>query len=165
MATVLRTGLIPHPHLYHHPPHDHKSDHSCSEYFTPISDSVVTQTPHIHHHRARGTRRLGVNPRNPAPCVCTRAGCQGRVILFSLEKLGWRCACIQFMCVVRLADFTLYPSIFFYSWGAFRETVDARLWTLGTAALSACYNPLRACALSFPFFPAFVPPPFPPPPI
>jgi len=35
---------------------------------------------------------------------------------------------------VRLAGFTLY-SIFFTFRGAFREIVDARLWTLGTVPL------------------------------
>jgi hypothetical protein len=60
---------------------------------------------------------------------------------------------------VRPADFYIIHQFFFsHSWGAFRENMDARLWTLGTAA-TACYNPLRTRAhISFPLFPAFVPP-------
>ncbi|KAH9991900.1 hypothetical protein BJV77DRAFT_475236 [Russula vinacea] len=42
---------------------------------------------------------------------------------------------------VRPADFYIIRQFFFsHSWGAFRENMDARLWTLGTAA-TACYNP------------------------
>lgn len=40
---------------------------------------------------------------------------------------------------VRLAGFTLYPFFFTFR-GAFRESVDARLWTLGTTP-PLCYKP------------------------
>jgi len=123
-VTVRQTGLIPHHLLYHHSPHDRKNDHSCSEYSTRNSDSVATQTPHI-HHQARGAR-LGVNLRNPTPCVYT---CLGRGYFFFWEKVRWLYACIQFF-HVRLAGFILY-SIFFYLSGCFsrergRSLVDAR---------------------------------------
>jgi hypothetical protein len=125
-ATVRRTGLIPHRHLYHHNPHDRKNNHSCSEYSIPNSDSVATQTPHT-HHRARGTR-FGVNPRSPAPCVCTRLG---RGFFFSLEKVRRRYACISSCAswgfyIISVTIFSLRV-LFWRTW--------TLAWTLGTAAL------------------------------
>jgi hypothetical protein len=54
---------------------------------------------------------------------------------------------------VRLAGFTLYPSQFFFSPGAFRENVDARLWTLGNCCSATI--PTHACALHFRSSPHF----------
>lgn len=89
-------------------------------------------------------------------CVCKRLG---RVVdSFSLEKVGWRCAAHVYSSCASCGFLHYIHQFFFpHSWGAFCENVDARLWTLGTAAL-ACYIPLRTRAhSSFPFFPAFVP--------
>ena len=144
-VTVRQTGPIPHHLLYHHNPHDRKNDHSCSEYSTRNSDSIATQTPHI-HHQARGAR-LGVNLRYPTPCVYT---CLGRGLVFFWEKVRWWNACMQFF-YVRLAGFTLYSNFTFR--GALCESVDAR-------CCSSALFP-HAYALSFPFFPA-LPPPLPP---
>jgi len=131
-VTVRQTGLIPHHLLYHHSPHDRKNDHSCSEYSTRNSDSVATQTPHI-HHQARGAR-LGVNLRNPTPCVYT---CLGRGYFF----LGESALAVRMYTVFSCAScgFYIIFNFFFTFRGAFRESADARLWTLGTAPL-LCYN-------------------------
>jgi hypothetical protein len=152
-VTVRQTGLIPHHLLYHHNPHDRKNDHSCSEYSTRNSDSVATQTPHI-HHQARGAR-LGVNLRIPTPCVYT---CLGRGIFFFGRK------CVDgthvysfFMCVLQV----LYYIQFFLPFGV----LFARAWTLAcersVLLLCSVTIPTHAWAPSFPFFPAF-PPPLPP---
>jgi hypothetical protein len=151
-VTVRQTGLIPYHLLYHHNPHDRKRDHSCSEYSTRNSDSVATQTPHI-HHQARGAR-LGVNLRYPTPCVYT---CLGRGLGFFLGEsaLAVRLYAVFFMCVLRV----LHYIQFFLPFGV----LFARAWTLGTTPL-LCYNPSRvrtfisvlprtsAAAPSFSFF-------------
>src|SRR6267154_3909539 len=108
-VTVRQTGLIP-PHLlYHHNPHDRKNDHSCSEYSTRNSDSVATQTPHI-HHQARGAH-LGVNLRNPHH-VSTRAWVVD--IFFGRMCVGGTHVYSFFY--VRLAGFTLYSIFFTFRW-------------------------------------------------
>jgi hypothetical protein len=123
-VTVHQTGLMPHHLLFHNKSHDHKNDHSCNEYSTRNSDSIATQTPHI-HHQARGAR-LGVNLRYPTPCVYT---CLGRGCFFFWEKIAFGCTHVYSFFYLRLAGFTLY-SIFFLPFGVLsrergRSLVDA----------------------------------------
>ena len=121
-VTVRQTGPIPHHLLYHHNPHDRKNDHSCSEYSTRNSDSIATQTPHI-HHQARGAR-LGVNLRYPTPRAYT---CLGRGLVFLGRKcVGGTHVCSFFMCVLRVLHY-----IQFLPFGV----LFARAWTLGAAPL------------------------------
>jgi hypothetical protein len=152
-VTVRQTGLIPHHLLYHHSPHDRKNDHSCSEYSTRNSDSVATQTPHI-HHQARGAR-LGVNLRNPTPCVYT---CLGRGYFF----LGESALAVRMYTVFSCASCGFYIIFnFFLPFGVL--FARARTLACGRSVLLLCSVTIttHACALSFPFFPAF-PPPLPP---
>lgn len=123
-VTVRQTGPIPHHLLYHHNPHDRKNDHSCSEYSTRNSDSIATQTPHI-HHQARGAR-LGVNLRYPTPCAYTCLG-RGLVFFWGESALVERMYAV-FLCAS--CGFYIIFNFYLSGWVLF-----ARAWTLGAAPL------------------------------